>query len=190
MNARQLRERQYRRVLAAAMGVSVAVHGILIGWSTFSVEAPQGNPEEARETREAPATFEIPAMQLVTLEAPSSPAQKPVVAAGQAPQRIAEDPTPSAPTPAATLQNQLALSMRFDFNAQRSMESWALQPVQFEGDLIGGDEDDEHDRGAHDHAGGRSWWEGLGLALGIGGGGHCPVQDRGEPIMISRDPSG
>ena len=188
MTARQLRERQYRRVLATAFGLSAALHGIVLGWSTFSLEAPPASPEEAREAQEAPATFEIPALELVNLEAPSSPSQQPVVAPGQAPQRIAEAPEPAAPSPEDMLQSQLALSMQFDFNSQRSMESWALQPIQFAGDLNGGDLNDEKDRGAHDHSGGRSWWEGLGLALGIGGGGHCPVEGRGVPTVISRDP--
>ena len=190
MNARQVRERQYRRVLATAFGVSAAVHGMVLGWSSFSIPAPAADVAEERETREAPATFEKPALQLVSLDAPSSPAPEPSIAPAQAPQRIAEDPTPAAPSPESMLETQLALSMRFDFNSQREMENWALQPIQFTGDLDGGDQDDERDQGVHDHSGGRSWWEGLGLALGIGGGGHCPVPNRGVPTVISRDPPG
>ena len=61
MNARQVRERQYRRVLATAFGVSAAVHGMVLGWSSFSIPAPAADVAEERETREAPATFEKPA---------------------------------------------------------------------------------------------------------------------------------
>ncbi|NNM31574.1 MAG: hypothetical protein HKO53_00825 [Gemmatimonadetes bacterium] len=190
MNARQVRERQYRRVLATALGVSAAVHGVVLGWSSFSVSAPAPDSPVEREAQEAPATFEKPALKLVSLEAPSAPAPQSVVAPGQAPQRIAEDAKPAAASPEAMLESQVALSMQFDFNTQREMENWALQPIQFAGNLDGGDEDDEKDEGAHDHSGGRSWWEGLGLAIGIGGGGHCPVPDRGVPTVISRDPPG
>ena len=190
MNARQVRERQYRRVLATALGVSAAVHGMVLGWSSFSVGVPSQDSLTERETQEAPAKFEKPALQLVSLEAPAAPAPQPVISPGQAPQRIAEDPKPAAASPESTLESQIALSMQFDFNTQREMENWALQPIQFAGNLDGGDQDDEKDVGVHDHSGGRSWWEGLGLALGIGGGGHCPVQDRGPATVISRDPPG
>lgn len=188
MNARQVRERQYRRVSMTALGVSAALHGAVLGWSSFTLDSPATDPLTEREAQEAPATFERPALKLLSLEAPSAPAPEPVVAPGQAPQRIAEDPAPAAASPESMLQSQVALSMQFDFNTQREMENWALQPIQFAGDLDGGDQDDEQDAGAHDHSGGRSWWEGLGLALGIGGGGHCPVPDRGVPTVISRDP--
>ena len=75
--------------------------------------------------------------------------------------------------------------MRHDFTTQRSVSDWSLEPIQFEGDLNGGD-DEENDSGAHRHSGGRSWWEGLGIAIGIGGGGHCPVPNGGPEPYVSR----
>ena len=185
MTARQLRERQYRRVLLTALGTSAAIHGAVLGWSSFSVEGP---PAEDVAVQETEASFEIPALEVVTLESPSAPTVETVVAPGQAPQRIAEDPTPRAASPEARIEAQIALTMRYDFTTQRNVSKLALQPIQFAGDLAGGDDDDEHDRGAHGDSGGRSWWEGLGLAIGIGGrrtlpgrgagrraGGHQPV---------------
>lgn len=184
MTARQLRERQYRRVLFTALGTSAAIHGAFLGLSTFSVDGPAG--EEA-SVQESEASFEIPALEVVTLESPSAPTVESIEAPGQAPQRVAEDPTPSAASPQARIESQLALTMRYDFTTQRSVSKLALQPIQFAGDLAGGDDDDEDDRGAHSDSGGRSWWEGLGLAVGIGGGGHCPVDGRGgQPVVISR----
>ena len=185
MTTRQLRERQYRRVLFTALGTSAALHGAVLGFSSFTVDGP--HDEEARAAEEAEATFEIPALEILTLESPSAPTLEAVEAPGQAPQRVAENPTPSTASPEARVESQLALTMRYDFTTQRSVSKFALQPIQFEGDLAGGDDDDEHDRGAHADSGGRSWWEGLGLAIGIGGGGHCPVDERGaEPVVISR----
>lgn len=187
MSERNVRERQYRRVVAIALGVSAAIHGAVLGLSSFTLETDVPGSEEVAAGERPEPTFEIPALEVVTLESPSAPTFEPVKATGQAAQRPAVDPTPAAPSPEARIESQIALSMRYDFTTQRSVSEFALQPIQFAGDLDGGDHDEEYDHGAYHDTGGRSWWEGLGLALGIGGGGHCPVEDRGaEPVVISR----
>ena len=186
MNARQVRERQYRRLVATGLGISVAVHGAILGLSTFEVENAFG-AEDDRPAEQAEATFETPALELVTLKKPSVEATQPEPAPAQAPSRVAVEAVPSAASPRATVETQLALSMQHDFTTQRAVSDWALQPIRFAGNALGGDDEDEEDNGRNSNSGGRSWWEGLGIAVGIGGGGHCPVEPgRGAEPFVSR----
>ena len=182
MNARRARDLQYRRVVATGFLVSVAIHGAVLGLSTFTVAAPESPGEEPREEA-TQSEFQVAALELITLEKAAAPTAEPVVQRAQAASRPVETEQAAAPSPRDLLQRQIALSMRPDFTTQRAVSDWSLQPIQFAGDLDGGDLDDEDDHAGHDHSGGRSWWEGLGNAIGIGGGGHCPVDERAAPVV-------
>ncbi|MGI9629021.1 MAG: hypothetical protein ACR2QM_19475 [Longimicrobiales bacterium] len=184
MTARQVRERQYRRLVATGLGVSIAVHGAILGLSTFSVDGPAAD-DETRAQAERVEDFEVPAIELVAFSKPSVAATESTTAPAQAPQRIAVEPKPSAASPRAQIEMQLALSMQHDFTTQREVSDWALQPIRFAGNQDGGDDAEEDDHGHGHDSGGRSWWEGLGIAIGIGGGGHCPVGVGGPGPYIS-----
>lgn len=185
LSPRQVRERQYRRMVATGLGVSVAIHGAILGLSTFEIDTPVSARDAARA--ESPETvFETPALELVTLKQPSVEATEPEPAPAQAPSRVAAEPTPRAASPRAMMEVQLALSMQHDFTTQREVSDWALQPIRFAGNDLGGDDEDDEDNGRDKNSGGRSWWEGLGIAVGIGGGGHCPVPGAGPEPYVSR----
>jgi len=185
LNPRQVRDRQYRRMVATGLGVSIAVHGAILGWSTFEIEGPSTMDDGIR-AESSEAIFETPSLELVTLKRPSVEATEPEPAPAQAPARVAVEPTPSAASPHANVEAQLALSMQHDFTTQREVSDWALQPIRFAGKALGGDDEDDEDNGRDKNSGGRSWWEGLGIAVGIGGGGHCPVPGAGPEPYVSR----
>ena len=191
MSSRAVRDRQYRRILTTGFGASIAIHGAILGFSTFEA-GPLGNEPAEADVRERSADFEIPALELISLERETSVAVEPVFVpepAGGA-ERIAENPTPSAATPEARMEMQLALSMRPDFYSTRAVSDWALQPISVGDALMGGDDSDENDTGHDSESGGKSWWQRLGISIGGGSGGHCPVDDRAPAVIMGMPVTG
>ena len=203
MNTRQDRERKQRRVFATAFVVSVAIHGVVLGASTFRVPAKTGGiGEPDRPVQQSP--YEVAAIELVELAEPPTPVTRDIFATdveivlAQPAQEPKPQPEPEAasrssgeaaratpvPVPAevaqAGIDARIALSMRPQFTAQRNVSSWALQPVESLDPHAGHD----HAEDEGDDSGENSWWRRLGISIGRGGG-RCPIPSR-RPGVISR----
>ena len=196
-SARRANERQHRRFLAAGIGASVAVHGAILGLSTFSVPASTAGVADGDRNRPADRA-DAPVMEVVTLAEvpaaiPAPPARSPSAAAAPsraagarspaaAPRPVAEA-APSAAEMLAALETRARPSMRPNFAALQSVSPGgpsALPAVAGAGDDHAG-----HDHG-QDEDDGNSWWRRLGISVGSGGG-HCKPRP-GVVVSGPREP--
>ena len=192
MKDRQVRERQARRIFAAGIGVSVAVHGVILGVSTFTVPASTAGPEEtSRSATPEEAPFRaIELVELSVLEEPtevSAPAEDVAVVALSEPAPATPAPAAATPRPATDAVTMLAAfaapsapSMRANFAVQRNLPSGASQAIPA---LAGEDPHAGHDHGSDEESDGTGWWGRFKVALGQGAGGHC--KPRKPPVMVS-----
>lgn len=201
MKARQVRERQYRRIFVAGIGVSVVVHGVVLGMSTFQVPASTaGDDDASRTARPQEARFRaIELVELSPLEEPvealvpteveavpassePAPATPPPAGATPAPASGASAPAIDAATLLASLGTPSAPTMRANFAAQRSLPygSSASQAIPV---LVGEDSHEGHDHGGEEESDGTGWWGRFKVALGQGAGGHC--KPRKPPVVVS-----
>lgn len=187
-SARRAKERLHRRFLAAGIGTSVAVHGAILGLSTFSVPASTAGVADRDRNRtvdraEAPV-MEVVALAQVPAATPAPPARSPSAAAAPsraagarspaaAPHPVAEA-APSAAEMLAALETRARPSMKPNFAALQSVSPGGLSALP----AVAGDGDD-HDNGEDD---GNSWWRRLGISVGSGGG-HCKPK---PGVIVSR----
>ena len=75
MSSRAIRERQYRRILATGVGISVAIHAAVLGFSTFEVPPTLASETETPPAEEVEREFDVASLELVTI------VQQPAVAA-------------------------------------------------------------------------------------------------------------
>lgn len=200
-STRRAKERQHRRLFAAGIGTSAALHAAVLGFSTFSVPASTAGVAERNADRSPAPADEAPAMEVVTLaKAPATPAQSPSAsvapsAAAPSPAAGAASPAAAAPRTAAEATPSAALMLAaFEARARPAMKPnfAALQGVSPRGlsalPATAGPGDDlaGHDHG-HDEDDGNSWWRRLGISVGSGGG-HCKPRPGGTIVSEPREP--
>lgn len=195
--ARKLRERRHRRLLAAGIGASAALHGAVLGLSTFGVPETPAGPED-RANDQPPISAEAPAMELVTLaptlaSAPAQPSSSASAAtspaAGAASPAVAPNPgAESAPISAtamlAAFEARARPTMKANFASLLSVSPGG--PSTLPATAGPGDDHAGHDHGREEDDG-NSWWRRLGISIGSGGG-HCRPKPGGVVVSGPREP--
>lgn len=207
MKDRRIRERQYRRIFVAGIGVSVAAHAVVLGVSAFKVPAKTAGPAETNRRAES-EEVEFHAIELVELSVQAEPTEAPapveaVVAAAavepsaEAPAAAPPGSAPAPPSPAAgapspmanaaailaSLEAPSAPSMRANFAVQRSLPygASASQPIP---ERPYADPHAGHDHSHDEESDGNGWWGRFKVALGQGAtGGYC--KPRKPPVLVS-----
>ena len=207
MKSRQVRERQYRRIFVAGIGVSVAVHGVVLGVSAFKVPASTAGDADETSSTATPEAAQFRAIELVELSVQNEPVEAPtpveaaaVLASSQpapatpppptvASVRAVPSPAGGAPAPAidaatmlASLGAPSAPTMRANFAAQRSLP-YGASASQAIPAPAGADPHAGHDHGSDEESDGTGWWGRFKVALGQGAGGHC--KPRKPPVVVS-----
>lgn len=196
-STRRTKERQYRRLFAAGIGSSVALHGAILGLTTFSVPASTAGPADRDRNRAAGP--EDPAMEVVVLAeapaaAPALPARSPSAAAvpsraagaaspAAAPRPVAEA-APSATAMLAAFEARSRPSMKPNFAALRGLSPNGLSALPT---VAGAGHDQAGNDHGHGEEDGNSWWRRLGISVGSGGG-HCKPRPGGTIVSGPREP--
>lgn len=206
MKDRRIRERQYRRIFVAGIGVSAAAHAVVLGVSTFEVPAKTAGPAETNRSAASEAV-RFDAIELVEISVQAEPTEAPApveavvaaaavepspaepAAASPSSARATSAPAAGTPSPAmstaallASLEAPAAPSMRANFAVQRSLP-YGASASQAISETPYADPHAGYDHGDDEESEGEGWWGRFKVALGQGAGGYC--KPRKPPVLVS-----